>query len=426
MSTPPTIERQENGRVLCTVSFTEEETTASEERAVQKLGASIRIDGFRAGTAPIAVLKEKIDPGKLFEETVRELLPNAFTTLVQEHNIKPIIPPKVEITSGSPITVRVIFVERPPVKVKGASKLSVQAQKVSVEEKDLEQMIDYIVKQHQKSREVNRKAQKGDRITIDFWGEEQVRKEIEAIRTTGHQVIIGSKVLLPGFEDELIGMKKGDTKDFTLTFPEKHQAEELRGKPITFHVTVKNVEEITVPKLTDAFVKEHLQGESVAALRKQVRESMEKQEEELQKRKTEEEAFDRIRESTEVELVPELIEDEKQLLLEDLAKQLERQNMKFEQWLEHAGKTSEQVQAELDDQAKKRLTLRLGIATLIEERGIDVTDDEMKKSIAALLSPLSADERLKIAPAYAEGEKAYEQLKWQKKVDTLLGEIIHT
>ena len=424
MSIPPTIERQKNGRVICTVAFTAEQTAASEEKALRKIGSSIRIDGFRDGTAPIALLREKIDTSKLFEETVRELLPDTFTALVQEHSIHPIIPPKVEITNNAPVTVKVTFVERPPVKVKKASKLSVQVQKAAVGEEDVQKMIDYILRQHQKTEEALRAAKGGDRVTMDFWGESQDGKEVGSIRTTGHQVVIGSKVLLPGFEDALIGMQKGDTKNFTLTFPEKHQAEALRGKPVTFHVTVQKVEAISLPELTDAFAKEHLQVESVAELKRRVREPMEKREEELQRRKAEEEAFEKIREATTVELVPELVADEKEALLDDLAEQLKRQNMGFEEWMKRTGKTAEQMEEELSKQAEKRLTLRLGISTLIEEKAIDISDEEMRKGMDSLLSPLSVEERLSIAPAYAKGEKAYEQLQWQMKVDKLLEEII--
>ena len=92
--------------------------------------------------------------------------------------------------------------------------------------------------------------------------------------------------------------------------------------------------------------------------------------------------------------------------------------------MKRTGKTKDQVEKDLADQAKKRLTLRLGISALIEKKGIDVTDEEMKKHIDTLLSPLSAEERLKIAPNYAKGEQAYEQLHWQKRVEKLLDEII--
>ena len=92
--------------------------------------------------------------------------------------------------------------------------------------------------------------------------------------------------------------------------------------------------------------------------------------------------------------------------------------------MKRTGKTLEQMEEELSRQAEKRLTLRLGISTLIEEKTIDISDEEMKKGMDTLLSPLSVEERLNIAPAYAKGEKAYEQLKWQMKVDKLLEEII--
>lgn len=426
MTNEPTIERLTQGRVVCTLAFNAEQAAQSQEKAIRKLGASVTIEGFRPGTAPLEVLKEKIDEGALFEETVRGLLPETFEQLVTENDIKPVIAPKVEIESNNPITVKVTFVERPPVKLKGADKIKVKIKEAELEEGAVDQMIDYVLKQHQQSTVVDRPAKEGDRVTMDFWGEDENKVEVEGVRSQGHQAVIGSKVLLPGFEDELVGMKKGDAKDFTLIFPEKHQAEELRGKPVTFHVTVQQIEEVSLPELTDAFVKEHMQAESVDAFRKEVESSMKGQEGEMERKKAEEEAMEKIREATQVDLAEELLEDEQRMMFEDIQSQLSRQGMSMEDWLKHTGKTAEQAAEEIKGQSEKRLTLRLGLAALVEERSIEITDEEMEANIAALISPLSDEEKKNVAETYAKGQNAYEQMKWQKKVEKLLESIITT
>ena len=426
MTNEPTIERLSHGRVVCTMTFTPEQETASQEKAVRKLGASIIIEGFRPGTAPVDLLKEKIHEGALFEETVRGLLPDTFEQLVTEHDIKPVIAPKVEIESNTPLTVKVTFIEKPAVKLKGADKIKVTMKEAMLKEDAVDKMIDYVLGQHQQSNPVERPAKKGDRITIDFWGEDAQQVEVPGVRSQSHQAVIGSKVLLPGFEDELIGLKKGDTKDFTLTFPEKHQAEQLRGKPVTFHVTVKQVEEISLPELTDAFVQEHMQADSVAAFRKEVEDSMKSQESDIERRKAEEEAMEKIREAVQVDLAEELLEDEQRTMFEDIQSQLSRQGMSMEDWLKNTGKSAEQAAKKIKEQAEKRLTLRLGLAALVEERNLDISDEEMESAIATLLSPLSEEDRKNIAAAYAKGQNAYEQLKWQKKVEKLLDTIITT
>lgn len=408
------------------MTFSPEQEALSQEKAIRKLGASITIEGFRPGTAPADLLKEKIHEGALFEETVRGLLPDTFEQLVTEHTIRPIVAPKVEIAGNTPLTVKVTFIEKPSVTLKGADKIKVKIKEVSLKEGAVDQMINYVLGQHQQSKTVDRPAKKGDRITMDFWGEDTEKKEVEGIRSQGHQAVIGSKVLLPGFEDELVGMKKGECKDFTLTFPEKHQAQELRGKPVTFHVTVQQVEEVSLPELTDTFVQEHMQADSVAAFRQEVEDSMRGQESEMERKKAEEEAMEKIREAVQVDLAEELVEDEQRMMFEDIQSQLSRQGLSMEDWLKNTGKTAEQAAKEIKEQSEKRLALRLGLAALVEKRQIEISDEEMEIGITTLLSPLSDDERNKFAAAYAKGQNAYEQLKWQKKVEKLLDLIIES
>ncbi|MDD5751592.1 MAG: FKBP-type peptidyl-prolyl cis-trans isomerase, partial [Candidatus Peribacteraceae bacterium] len=243
--------------------------------------------------------------------------------------------------------------------------------------------------------------------------------EIAPIRTQNHHIVLGSKTLIPGFEDALTGLKKNEEKIFTLTFPEKYHAPELQGKPVTFHATVTQTEEVRIPELTDAFAAQHLGVPTAAAFRTKLKESMVTQEERMERSRREQQLMDEIRKATKVELAPELIDEEVTALLEDFARELKRENRTIQEWLEAAKKKPEEFEKELKEQAAARLTLRLGIRHLIDERKIEVSDEELNQTAASLLASVPEQERKELEPAYATGGRAREQLLWQKKVEKL-------
>ncbi len=406
----PAIKRLSQGRVQCTVSFSSEQEAKAEAQAVELLGSSIRIPGFRAGRAPLEVLKERLPTEALFEETIRMLLKDSLGALAKEHNLKPILPPKVEAQSRNPLTVTITFVERPAVKVKGGEKIRIEKKTHKVEEKDVERMIRYLVEQYRTMTVVDRAAKEGDQVTIDFVGTDKDGKEVPGIRTVGYPVIIGSKTLLPGFEDNLITMKVGDRKSFTLTFPEKYHAEHLRGKPVTFAVTLGKVEEVHTPELTDAFVKEKGVGENLAEVRTRIEQSMIEEEERIERQRREQALFEAVREATRVDLAPELVEQTIRSLFEEGEEELRQQKSSMADWLKKSGKKVEDFEKELREQAVQRLTLRFGIEQLLEDRKVEASDDEVR----SLLEDKSAE----------PGSEAFEQSRWQKRVEKLVESLL--
>ncbi|MDD5469615.1 MAG: trigger factor [Candidatus Peribacteraceae bacterium] len=418
------IERLEAGRIACTVSFSTEERAPAEEKALRELGARVSAKGFRPGKVPQDIVREKVDATALLEETIRHLLPGTFESLIREHGIQPIIHPHVEAVSKDPLTLKVTFVERPEVKVKGAGKITVEKKEPKLEEKDVDRMIEYILRKHKKTHVVERAAKQGDQVTMDFRGEGADGKEIPEIRANGYQVIIGSKTLLPGFEEKLVGLARGQETSFSLTFPEKYHAEHLANKPVTFHVNIRQVEEVEQPKLTDAFAQKELQMDSAQAFREHVRKSMLQQEEDIERKRREQELFDLLRKATVVSLAPELLAEETRALIEEFRSQLAQQNMQLEDWLARQKRKPEEVQKDFEERAKHRLTLRFGIQKLIEERKIAVSEAEMQAAIEALLSPLPEEKKQEMADAYVPGKNAYEQFKWQKQVEKLIGSFL--
>jgi trigger factor len=410
-------------KIECRAVYGTEDVTKARSQALATLAQSINIPGFRPGKAPANLVQEKIDTGRLLEETVRVLLPEAIRMAVNEHKLSPIIPPKAAIEKEDPLTVVLTFVERPGVTVKG-NKVVVEKKEVKVEEKDVEQMLQSLLQEHQTSKTVDRAAVKGDRLVLDVRGEDGEDKPIAGSEMKDRPVVIGSKMLIPGFEDALIGLKTGDSKSFPLKFPEKYHAEHLQGKPVTFHVTVKSVEEVTLPELTDAFAKEKFHAESAAALKDRIRSAMKEQEDRIERQRREGAFFEALLKATSVDLAEELIEDEFQALVEDFASSLKEQGTNLEQWMQKSKKTAKDLDADMRKRATDRLTLRMGMQQLIQDKEITVSDEDMQKAIKEMMEPLEAGKRLELAPLYAKGERNYEQLKWQKMVEKVMEEML--
>lgn len=419
--TPP--KKLKQARVQAIVTFSTEESAKAEAKAVEKLGERVRIEGFRPGRAPAEMIKAKLDPEAVREETVRLLLPSVFDALLKEHTLQPIIPPKVDMTSKEPMTLTLTFVERPEVKVKGAEKIRVKTSDATVEQKDIDRMLDYLKQQYRTTAPVDRAAQPGDEVTLDFVGTAD-GKEVEGTRASGYKLTLGSASLIPGFEEAVTGLKKDGQKTFTLTFPSDYHAKHLQGKPVTFTTTVKEVHAVTTPEFTDAFVKDHHLGESLNELTMRIGRTLREQKERDQRSARERELFEAIRSATVIDLAPELIAHEERMVFDEIAQNLERSKLAMDEWLKQTNRTIEKLQKELTDEATKRLTLRFAIQWLLDERKIEVTTIELDAAREILLAGVEPGERAKAEAHYREGGEGYEELKWRKRVEKLVDSML--
>ncbi len=414
------VERLPKSRVVLTATFSADERKVAEDSALQRLGGEVSIPGFRVGHAPSDMIRSRIPAERLLEETVRELVRPTLGPVIDEHKLQPVIPPKIEIVTNEPLSVKVTFVERPVVTVKNIETLKVEKKVLKPDQKDVDRVVQSVLNDHRTAKEVDRAAAENDRLAIDFHATNDQGTEITGMRAEGYEALIGSKTLLPGFEDELKGLKKGEKKSFTLTLPEKFQEESLRGKQATFHVTVTKVEETSLPELNDAFAKEKLNANTAAEFKEMVEKSIMMQEEQFDRMRRERELMDEIRKRTDAEIAEELLDEEMRGLIEEWSQQLERQNMTIADALKKEGKTVEQAEADLKKQAEERWKLRLGMAKLIEEKGVTVTDEEVHANLDEFLRGLPQDQQ---RPAHDEFEKhgnLYEEIRWR----TLVGKVV--
>ena len=418
------VQRHKNGRVVCTVVFDAVDVGPAEERAVRSLGANVAIHGFRKGKAPPEKIRERLDPDRLFEETVRELLAGVLPGLAKEHDIKAIAPPRIGATSRDPVTLEVTFIERPPVRWKKGVKLVVEKNEPKADAADVQRVIDSMLKREEKANPVDRAAKEGDRLVLDFRGTLEDGTAPEGMTASAYPVELGSKSLIPGFEEQLIGVKKGDQKDVNVVFPDAYHAKELQGKNATFAVTVHEVLELARPELTDALAKELFQAESAAAFRDQIKASLVGQEEEWERMRRERALLEKIAEAVEVDLPEELLEDETRALLQDHIEQLERRGSSLAKWVEQSGKDQKELFADLQKQAGNRLRTRLGIQDLLETKEIKLTDDEAEAAIQLEIDALPSSQAAMAKELRNTASEARQQFLWQKRVEKLLSVLL--
>lgn len=424
MSDSVTIERQKKGRVVATIRVEEPQYAAAETEALQAFSQRINLPGFRPGNAPVDMVRSKVNPDDLFEESIRIFLRNTLPALADEHKIAPVIPPKVEVQSKMPVVLKVTFVEKPEVTIKKPNDLSVPKTEPKIEQKDMDRVIRSVLLEQKKAVTVDRAAKEGDELTVDFHAKDDKGNEISGLHAHGYQIELGSNTLLPGFEEQLIGARAGETKVFTLTLPPKFPVAELQNKKATFDVKVEKVEEVTLPELTDAFAKEFLQAETADAFKEMVKQSMAAQEDQFNRMDRERQLMDLIRERTTVDVAEELLDEEVRGMVEDWSAQLEKQGKTIAQALEEQKKTPEQTEKELREQALDRWKLRLGIAKLIELKEITISPEELENAFKLFIERLPQDQRDAATSQWQSRTGLFDEIRWRAMVDKLIDGLL--
>jgi trigger factor len=418
------IKREKAGKSVVSVTVPAEAAAAAEKMALERLGSRVNVKGFRPGHAPEDVVRSKVDPEQLFEETVRLALRSVLPTILKEHNLAPIVPPRIEAMSREPLLLHITFIERPPVKIKKPESLVPKKEEVKAKPEDIERVVQSALAEHRTFAGVERPAKKGDRVTAAFTAVDEKGADIAGLRAEAERIVIGESRLLPGFEDQLVGIAPGGEKTFTLTLPEKFQAEHLRNKPATFTVKIQSVEEVTTPAFDDEFAKKHMDQPSAQAFKDMVASSIKEQEEQFQRMARERQLLDAIRDAAEADLPDELVDQELRQLVEEWAMRLEQQGKTVEDALKAQGKNAKEMETELRAEAANRWKLRLGIAQLIDDKKIEVSPDEEMASISDFLDNLTDEERPEAEARIKAKDSLYDEVSWRAKVDKLIASML--
>ena len=387
----------------------------------KKVNKTVKIDGFRPGKAPRNIFEKKYGKATIISQAVEDQMQEAYKKALDKFSGDPIIQPTVAIkeVNDEKVTYLFTFTTKPEVKIKKYTNLGVKKDEVKVTAKDVNEEIEKMRKEYADLQVKDGKAQKGDTVIIDFEGFDN-GKAFDGGKAENYSLELGSNSFIPGFEDALIGTKAGDKKDVNVTFPEDYHAENLKGKPVTFKVTVHEVKTKVLPELNEEFFLDlGLEDvKTVEDLKKTIKETMESQKEYEAENKFMDDLFEALLKETTVEIPHELIHEEIDRMIEQYAERLKMQGITLEQFYKFTNSNEDALRSQMHDEAEKRVKLRFAIDEIIDLEKIDATEEEALKDAEekAKKHSMDKDEYVK---AFGGIEMLKYDLKVQKVVDIL-------
>ncbi|WP_444919391.1 trigger factor [Microbulbifer sp. CnH-101-G] len=372
-----------------TVNLPAEIVDKEVDKRLQQAAKTVRVNGFRKGKVPMKVVRQRFGAG-VRQEVLGEVMSRSFYDAVQQEQVKPAGQPSIEAkqtAAGENLEYVATFEVYPEVELADLAELSVERPVATVTDADVENMIDVLRKQQSSWKDTKRKAQKGDRVTINFVGRKD-GEEFEGGKAEGHQLVLGSGQMIPGFEEGILGMKPGEEKDLDLTFPEDYQAEELRGAAVTFNIKVTSSEKPELPELNEEFFAAYgVQEGGEEKFREEVRNNMERELKNAALNKVKTQVMDQLFEKHPVELPSALVAGEVRTLRGQMIQQFGGQ-IKAEDAERMLPDTM------FEEQAKRRVVLGLVVGEIVKKNELSVDADLVKAKVEELASTYQQPEEV--------------------------------
>lgn len=357
-------------------------------RAYNTLAPSVEVKGFRKGNAPQKLTIAAIGENRLAQEIIDLALQETYLEALKKENLNPIASPKINIkmlkdltTDTAELQYEAEIAVMPEVKVGDYQKIKIKSKKnpdFKVAEAEIEKVLSHLQRQNAEFKDINRATKQGDRVEIDFTGTER-GVILENLSSKNYPIIIGSGVIVPEFEENLVGLNKGGEKEFDLEMgPENDK------KKVHFKVNVLDTKEVILPELNDSF-SQKFQKNTLAELKKAISEDIQKQKEIVHHQTQEGEVIDELIKITKAAIPDVLVEQEIHRMIEDLKNRAQMINIPFEQYLVQLKKTEEDLHKDFHDQAEKTVKVGLALGEIAKAEKLDIKDPEVGKKVIAKL-----------------------------------------
>lgn len=357
------------------------------QEAYNKKKKDIKIDGFRKGQVPYDIYVKKTGVETLYMDAIDMAVDKLYAQLLSDpKTITPAATPAIDIKNVTDKEVEIEFtlVGTPEVKLGKYKKLGVKKETVEITDEEIEHEIEHLKEQfvEVKSLDDNAKIKEGNVAVIDFEGFLN-GTPFQGGKGEGYSLEIGSHTFIPGFEEALVGLKKGDKKDVKVTFPENYHSEELKGQPVIFKVTVHEVKERVFPEFNKEFFEDLNVGgvESLDDLKNYIKENKTAEKEKQIEDDYLFKCLDKVVEASKFEIPAEMTEDEVNRLVREFAEKLQYQGLRLEDYLKYCNTSMDDFKATLKDEANKRIGYRLMMDAIVQKEGLEVTDEELEAGL---------------------------------------------
>ena len=342
------------------------------------------IPGFRKGKAPMQIVEKYYGKEIFYEDAFNEVAPEALEEAVKENKLEVVSRPDIDITQmekGKDLIFTAVMQTKPEVELGKYKGIEIKKIEYNVTDKDIEEELKHM--QEHNSRLVtveNRPVEKGDTAVIDFEGFVD-NKAFDGGKGENYDLEIGSNTFIPGFEDQVIGMKVDEEKDVKVKFPDEYFSKDLAGKDAVFKVKLHEIKKKELPKLDDEFAKDVSEFDTLEDLKKNIKEKQEKANADKAKYETEDAVIKAICEDMKVDIPAGMVETETENMLKDIESRLSYQGLKLDQYLKMMGKTEEEMKKEYEPQALEAIKSRLAIEAVVKAEKIEVAEKEIDEKI---------------------------------------------
>ncbi|ALC84824.1 trigger factor [Bacillus sp. FJAT-22090] len=377
-------EKQEGNNGLLTVEVPADVVAKGLDQAFKKVVKQINVPGFRKGKMPRQMFEKMYGVESLYQDALDFILPHAYGDAVEEAGITPVDQPEIDIVTmekGQPLVFTAKVVVKPEVTLGDYKGLEVTKLVTEVTDAEIEEQL-----KNQQTRLAELVVKEdaiveGDTAVIDFEGFSD-GVAFEGGAGTDYPLEIGSNSFIPGFEEQLIGLKTGESKDVEVTFPEEYHAAELAGKPAVFKVTVKEVKGKELPELNDDFAKEvDAEVESIDALRTKLKEVTAEEKKQLAEQSLRDDLVEAAAANATIDIPEAMVQTETDRMLQEFGQRLQQQGMNLDLYYQFSGQDEDALRGQMAEDAKKRVQVSLTLEAIAEKENLQVTEEDINAEL---------------------------------------------
>lgn len=391
------------------------------DNSFEKNVKKVKVDGFRQGKCPRNVFEKKFGKESLYNDAIDSLLPTLYSEVLKDNNLEPVVQPSINIKNidDNGVEIEFTIITAPKVKINKYKGLNVKKENIKVTKEEIDSEINRLRQQYAEIEIKDGKVENGDTVVIDFEG---FKNDVpfEGGKGENYPLEIGSKTFIPGFEEALIGLKDGDTKDINLKFPEDYPSEELKGQDVVFKVKVHEVKTRVLPEINEEFFDDlGLENvNNIEDLEKHVKNDLKEKKEKNAENKLIDNLLEAVSKETEIDIPEELIHDEIHRILDMYNQRLQMQGLNLNQYLEFTKKSMEDIEKETEPEAKRNVTYRYMIEEISKLENIEIAEEELNKEIEnmAIKYNMTKEELIK---AFGGKDMISYDLKMRKTIEFL-------
>lgn len=418
------VEKLEKNMAKLTIEVPAEEFDAAIKNAYNKNKNKFSIPGFRKGKAPLAMLEKMYGAGIFYEDAANEVIDASYPKAAEESKEEIVSTPEIKVTQiekGKAFIYEATVALKPEVTLGEYKGVEVKKAEAVVTDEDVENELTAARKKNGRLIDVEDGAiEDGDNTIIDFTGYID-DKTFDGGAGTDYPLVIGSHSFIEGFEDQLIGKKKGETCDVNVTFPAEYHADELAGKPAKFVVTIKEVKRNELPELNDEFASEVSDFDTLDEYKADIRKKLQEKKEQDAKVENENNVIEKVVENAQMELPQPMVDTQAREMVENYARRLQSQGLNINDYMKYTGMTPEKLMEQMRPEAEKRIKTRLVLEKVVEVENVEVFDEKLDEQINEIAASYKLEgAKLKEMMGEREKEQIREDLKVQAAIDLLV------